>query len=1515
MKKITSLRFPVTISILLCLMVVFLFSSFSSHAFQQDLRFKQLNNLNGLSNSPSYGVIQDEQGFIWMATQDGLTRYDGENFIQYVKNTSNQNSLADNFVRKVFIDNNNTLWVGTENGLSRYNKNQNNFDNFYSNKTSLNSLRDNFIWDIYQDHNNNILVSTEQGLHRYRPSQNDFIRIEMKVSNQIKAIKTIYQDKNNHYWLGTFDDGIYITDEKFNNVFNLKENNPWLLNIQSNRLFNIKHIDGLYWLGTDTGLYVLSNNCQLLVHLTDHHDSSYYIKNLPDSLTYLKHKTLSSNAIRSIETIGNEIWLATENGLNILNKKLQKTKILKHKKAVRNSLSSNKLLDIFVDINKNVWISSLKNLNFFNRNQILFHHHFSSDDGDNQIESMAKTTDNKIWIVSNLFGLQSVDLNRKISSVSLEAPLPYFELTSFKNELWFIASDENLYQYNSQTKRLIKHEHWSKKSNLKISSNLVADEKSIWFIDKKNNLVKYSKKTENFIRYQLDDDVEIITFTLNKNTIYATSSINTLITFNINKEFFKTVNIKPINKFNLSTANQIQYSNNKIWLGSTSQGLAIIDLATNNTSIFNESNKLNNNFINAFLIKNDTAWISTNKGITYLSLIDKNVISYNEDFLLNDNVFLEKSGVELSHDRLYFGGINGVNEFNPLTLLTITNDIKKPIITNLLVANKAVKINKKENNNVTLSRNIESSNIINLTYEQSPFSIEFISPNNFLPEHIRYRYKLTGLDKDWIDSGLNNRRATYTNLNAGKYVFEVETFDSYDPNNKKSTQLIIRIRPPIWLSNAAIFSYCMVIFFIIAYFIQQFRHKNQYNIQIKASEERLKLSLWGSGDEMWDWNITAGKIYRSNIWDAIEFPQDGERNLSGQQSNIHINDLARVKSKLKEHFDKNTEYFEATYRIHDKNEQWIWVLDRGKIVEFTNDGKASRMTGTLKNISKIKKAEEKLKLFAKCIEGISDAIVIYDRQFNIVDVNQAYLKLIHKNKSELIGSYMNFSEYSARFNQDIKKQLLTKNNWQGEIQQKNDNGSQFTTEINIDIIHDEHDKVSHFVGVFSDITLRKKNEAELRKLANTDTLTELPNRSFFQSNQIRLVENKTPHALLVFDLDNFKKINDSMGHELGDILLCELAKRILEIKRLKDSVYRLGGDEFSMIIEHTSDIHTITSIAKDILRTIAIPLKPRNQEIVLYSSIGIALYPDDGLDSEELLKNADTAMYHAKGVGGNKYQFFNESMNKQAVKRLQIENLIRYGLKDDYFSVFYQPKIEIKTGKVNGMEALVRFQTPNNGIVSPGVFIPVSEETGQIIEIGEVVLRKACYVTKKWVESGLFDGRVAVNLSAVQFSQPNLVNLIAQILLESALPAKHLELEITEGTVMDSPKEAIATMLQIRAMGIHLSLDDFGTGYSSLAYLKRFPLNTLKIDKAFVDDIEESEQGRNMVATIVTIAHNLGLDVVAEGVETDNQLNFLASLNCEQLQGFLYSKPLAHKDFTNYLLSHQITDKSTTFSL
>lgn len=612
---------------------------------------------------------------------------------------------------------------------------------------------------------------------------------------------------------------------------------------------------------------------------------------------------------------------------------------------------------------------------------------------------------------------------------------------------------------------------------------------------------------------------------------------------------------------------------------------------------------------------------------------------------------------------------------------------------------------------------------------------------------------------------------------------------------------------------------------------------------------------------------------------------------------IHPSDRLRVNQLLSEHLSGKQASFEVSYRLKGQD-GYRWVLDQGKVVEW-QDEQPLRMTGTLKNISSLKAAEHRLSLYARCFEHISDAVAIFDRHFRIVDVNPSYLQLSGEQRQQIIGKPFMLAAYSAKFNQQLKDKVKQERHWFSEIKAVKANGHVFPAELTIDVITNEHRHITHFVAIFSDISQRKAAEIELHKLSSIDRLTNLPNRNQFFTSLQHLVAKQEQHALLMFDLDDFKKINDSLGHQLGDNLLCVLAERLKAVVRSQDSIYRLGGDEFAVVLEGTNDILTITSMAKKVLAEVCRPLTIANHELVVTSSVGIVLFPEDGNDPETLLRNADTAMYHAK-QDGNRYLFFNEHMNRQAVKRLQLENLIRIGLKEDCFLVHYQPKMDMRTGQIAGMEALVRFQTSSKSLISPAAFIPVAEETGQIVEIGEVVLRKACRQMRQWHDQGLFPGRVAVNLSAKQFNLPNLCERIDNILRETGLSAAHLELEITEGTVMNSPTDAIATMQQLRERGIHLAMDDFGTGYSSLAYLKQFPLNTLKIDKAFIDDMVTSK-GRNMVDSIVTIAHNLNLQVVAEGVESAQQANWLSQLNCKTIQGYYFSKPLAAEQFVEFM--------------
>jgi len=1462
----------------------------------QSVHFDHISVASGLSDNNVFSAVQDQYGFLWIATHNALNRYDGNHFKVYRHRNEEPHSLASNLIRKVFIDYKGNLWVGTQDGLSLFHYDKDSFTNFKHVPEDPSSLADNTVFDIYHDSDNNLLISTDTGLQKYQYETQSFSQVPLKGSmEQAASIKTIAQDSNGNYWFGSFGSGIYLASSSLNQL-NALSPAAKQGRIKANTLFDFSIIDGKYWLATDNGIFELATDYEILNH--------YTVDNTASSLV--------SNEVRAITEVNEQtLWVGTRKGLLALDKKTRTFTDL-------TDTASPRMIEKWVTfINKDnqgrilvgTWGGGLY---AFNPISTFFVNELSNTDiKEKRIVSFAISSDGTTWF-SNESGQLFKTQGQSIEEVIFENEIDIFQIGAIENNLFIHDIDNRVFTYSPSSSELKELSSWEEKTNLEAGLRLYSSGSHICSL-KQGLFECLDTKNESYRTYFNDSSNKIAGIG------YLSSDAIVLIDNKGHIFKFYQGTINKIHQLSIELTDMpiIIGDDDWIWLSTDRESLLKINRTTKEVSNFTQSvDQLPNDLIESFTIDSkQNLWLAGNATISAVSPDSMFVKKYQKEFFISTGQYITDSSIfNKFTNKIYLGNTFGLISFEPNKVQNFTQSELKPEITSISIANLPVTVGDQANNSdqyFYIKQSLIGLEQIEVSHTQFPIKLDFVSPNALVPSQVTYKYRLIGAQDDWYRTDDEHLKAIYSELSAGEYIFEVFAIDQLTGVASDKRALKIHVLPPWWQSNSALAIYALIISLCCLYVLQQMRHKRQYHLEIKKSEERLKLSLWGSGDEMWDWNIITGEIFRSNTWGTLDFPQDGTRSSDSTESNIHPHDLPRVQQALEDHFSLQTQHFEETYRVKSNNDDWIWVLDRGKIVERDEDKQPTRMTGTLKDISQIKNAEERLKLFAKCIENISDAVVIYDRHFTIVDVNKAYQSITGKTKQDVIGEPFKFSRYPDSFALSVKKHLIINGNWKGELESQRHNGETYYSDLALDIIRDENNSISHFVGVFSDITARKKNEAELRKLANSDTLTGLPNRSFFQANQQRLVDNKVPHALLVFDLDNFKKINDSMGHQVGDALLVEVANRLLKLANKKLPVYRLGGDEFSLIIENTNDIHTITTLAKQILSTIAEPMLVKSQEIVLFSSIGIVLYPEDGATPQELLKNADTAMYFAKDAGGNRYQFFSDSMNKQAVKRLQVEGLIRHGLKDDLFSVFYQPKIEIKTGRVAGMEALVRFETPSKGIISPLVFIPVSEETGQIIDIGEVVLRKSCFAAKKWVDAGLFDGRVAVNLSAVQFRQPNLVSVISNILNESGLAPKYLELEITEGTVMDSPQQAIETMLQIRSMGIHLSLDDFGTGYSSLAYLKKFPLNTLKIDKAFVDDIEQSIQGRNMVATIVTIAHNLGLNVVAEGVETNNQLNFLSGLNCEQLQGYLYSKPLNEADFQRYLLSYQITDQST----
>jgi diguanylate cyclase (GGDEF)-like protein len=441
------------------------------------------------------------------------------------------------------------------------------------------------------------------------------------------------------------------------------------------------------------------------------------------------------------------------------------------------------------------------------------------------------------------------------------------------------------------------------------------------------------------------------------------------------------------------------------------------------------------------------------------------------------------------------------------------------------------------------------------------------------------------------------------------------------------------------------------------------------------------------------------------------------------------------------------------------------------------------------------------------------------------------------------------------------------------------------------------------------MSAHKSTENELSKLAHYDPLTGLSNRAqFVERLKFTLDMAKRNHqqsALMLLDLDRFKLVNDTLGHQLGDELLIQVARRLKQCVREVDTVSRLGGDEFTVILGTIQSSENAASVATKILVALNAPFVLSEREVFVSVSIGITVFPVDGDSVNLLIKNADTAMYHAKESGRNNYQYFSDTMNKKMIDELEMETNLRQAFKNGEFSLNYQPQFALKTKKLIGAEVLVRWNHPTLGWISPAVFIPYAEKSNLIIALGEWVLRTACTQAVSWQKSGLKLQPMSVNLSGMQLKQPDLLYKVAQILEETQFPAQLLELELTEGVLMANVEETITTLNKLKDMGIRLSIDDFGTGYSSLSYLKRFPIDTLKIDQSFIREITTSSDDSAIASTIIAMAHNLRLNVIAEGVETIEQANILLDKECDDVQGYFFSRPLCESDFCQLLTKLQ----------
>ncbi|WP_440225173.1 EAL domain-containing protein [Dokdonella sp. MW10] len=882
-------------------------------------------------------------------------------------------------------------------------------------------------------------------------------------------------------------------------------------------------------------------------------------------------------------------------------------------------------------------------------------------------------------------------------------------------------------------------------------------------------------------------------------------------------------------------------------------------------------------------------WFSTNRGVVAFDAANDTFHTFSLKDGLQGLEFNGGSSLGLSNGEFAFGGLAGLNIVMPGAVVA-SRYVPPIVITGVRIGN-AGESQDRPGPDLTMQ---QADRVVRFEFAALDFTA---------PERNRFRYRLEGFDEHWVEAGARSD-ATYTNLDAGNYVFQVQAsnHDGYWSND--SASLALRIRPEWWNSLPMQVAYVLFGVLAVLFAWQSVRRKRleerRHHREIQEREDRLRLALWGSSDEFWDLDMDSGVLVRLGADRRGNQREDAASVYEWVRGHVHPDDQRAIAQRLDDHITGKASLFESEQRVRVRDGEWIWVLARGKIVERNEAGRPLRICGTARNVTATREAERDRRIAQQVIGSMSEAVSVTDLDFRFISINPAFTRMTGWQEHELRGrsaSLLNCAQHSPEHYQSLRDALARDGHWRGELWQRRKDGEEFLSWLQSSEVRDAQGQRMHYVQVITDITERKRNEQELRYLANYDTLTGLPNRTLLFERLghavVRARRGARKVAVLFLDLDRFKHVNDSMGHAAGDRMLKAAGSRLRDHVRDGDTVARIGGDEFNIVLEELTDAIEAERVAQKIITAFEAPLElDDGQEVVISPSIGISLYPDHAQTPTDLLKFADTAMYQAKEHGRKTYKVYTESMDAAARLRATLVGALRKALERNEFSLVYQPKLSLLDDRITGVETLLRWNSEELGSVPPSTFVPIAEETGLIVEIGDWVLEQACRQLSAWNRAGLRDISVSVNLSVLQLQRGDLTQRLCDILADNDMAPNQLELELTESVIMANAEQSITTLRQLKAVGVTLSIDDFGTGYSSLSYLKRLPIDTLKIDKEFVGDITTDPDDEAITATVITMAHSLGLNVVAEGVEIAEQVEYLREQGCDEVQGHWLSRPI-----------------------
>ncbi|MCW9082586.1 MAG: EAL domain-containing protein [Colwellia sp.] len=1493
----------------------------------KNLYLEHISVKEGLSQGTVNSVLASRSGFIWLATDNGLNIYDGYTIKQL---PGPNNRFIDESIYLVKQDSQGGVWINVDDGLYRFQPKNNQYQQVFQSDEEhyvvdvvegTNSKNDNGYWIataktigfylpdkeqfqntldlskelldkniIYQIkyHQQILYVATRIGVYAYNVNTAQWRKLPSlaKINTQdsfnlVEASKSyaLYICEQNNLYIGT-NDGVFSVNVKNMDKY-IQEEKPL-----SNYKQIVNEVSVWQFMYEEEQLYIASNKGLHKVDVATQQASflfgfSDYFDNISD------------NTVKSLARDNSGVfWLGSEtSGVYLWDPSRELISNYRYQKNAKNSLSHNAVwaLQSHSDDPQKFWVGTSQGLNLVDKAKGTVEQYMLTESDKSQF------TENHIFNIFN-YGKNSLLLSTSKGIFRYDTRLKQVTRLSFSDEVDEILAKDH-YAVHMQAQRYL----W-----------LVYEEKAS-LVDLQTGEIDTLSDIASVV--PLKKIYSFLGLLPNSQTMLFTTN-DSLWGYDLDTKAVKRLYQHPdiVASQWGSFDNWIIDKNNVFWLSYPTEGLVGLALPSFKPKYFYHSNNsiIDNNVYSLATDNDGDIWFSTHKGLFLLDSDNQHIRHFSIADGLPAMEFNASAKLKFNDGQLAYGSMEGVSVFNPVRLKNKYPDSTIQIYTT------GIEVTSRQ---LDLPLLINQQEEVQLQYDDVGIRFDFSTLSYADTQEVEFEYKLSGESTVTYPVTTDNR-ISFPSLPSGQYILSVRAISPVSGEYSAPRQVKIRVSYAPWQSPLAYFVYTFILF--VLSFIWLYRRSLQRQRLIAAHEDvkyrenRLQLALVGSNSEVWDWQAHDNLMFGKRIAQELDYVDLATSHSFEQHVElIHPDDIETFLSSWRTFIEENNpeETFSCTYRLKHSKGHWLWYKDLGKIVSVDKHNKPSRITGSYTNITKTRAEEVRSQYYGEAFKQTNDWVLIVNEDFTRVTANQSLRAVFGwlDEDFEFNSNLMGLSKRRWQFFLQLLPSLSEGEHWRGEELVVTDSGDEFHVLVNINVGMSHTTNSLHYVCVFTDISAQKAAEKELRYLANYDHLTDLPNRSLLLERIKHAIESSkrknTSIALFFIDLDRFKQVNDSLGHDCGDLLLIEVTRRLSELLRVDDTVARIGGDEFVVLLESFRGANQLGQIAQKIIASVEQPVMLQGNKVSIGASIGIALYPDDASDCNALLRHADVAMYHAKQLGRNTFQFFTPRMNFEANERLTKESNVKLAYSNNEFFNYYQPIIDAHTGKATGFELLMRWQS-SQGLVAPAGFIGIAEELGLIIPMTEAALERGLVDLKKWHKQrpALY---LSVNLSPQHFAKTSLVSYIANLLEEHNLPARLLKIEVTESALLSEPEQAIKTMQALSELGVILALDDFGTGFSSLSYLKRLPLDIIKIDRSFVSGIGIEKTDEAIVDATIVLAKRLNMHCIAEGVETTEQLEYLTNRDCHYIQGYLYSKPVDEKTICDYLSVNTVELKAT----